>query len=180
MHLCNKVWYRICSAHLVFFSRSIEPTLKLEKLTKCAEQILYLVPMGHSTFILAKVCSLKGWTEGLWTDHCWIWDPSELNFLTKYRLVNWILAQFEALELNSLLILRPSSLKFLQNCDLGVKEGSWELKNAEIGVLQMARRAWKRGRWAAHTCTPFSRECPPPWIWYNNLNTHLWCLDFKL
>ena len=55
------------------------------------------------------------------------------------------MAQFEALELNSLLILRLWHLKFLKICDLGVKVGSWELENAEMGGLQMARRAWKRG-----------------------------------
>ena len=34
---------------------------------------------------------------------------------------------------------------YKQLCDLGVKVGSQELKNAEIGVLRTARRAWKGG-----------------------------------
>ena len=62
-------------------------------------------------------------------DHCRIWDPSEQNFLTKCNHVNWILAQFEASELKCLLILRFWSLNFLEIFDLGVKAGSWELKN---------------------------------------------------
>ena len=33
-----------------------------------------------------------------------IWDPCKLNFLTKCSLVNWSLAHFGALELNSVLI----------------------------------------------------------------------------
>ena len=58
-----------------------------------------------------------------------------LNFLTKCSLVNLSFAQFDALELNSLLILRLRSLKFLKIYDLGMKEGSQKLNNAEMGVL---------------------------------------------
>ena len=32
-------------------------------------------------------------------------------------------------------------VKFVEICDLGMKIGSWELKNAEMGVLKMAGRA---------------------------------------
>ena len=40
---------------------------------------------GHLTFSLVKVCSPKGRTEGLMNGPLLIvWDPSELNFLTKY------------------------------------------------------------------------------------------------
>ena len=38
----------------------------------------------------------KGPNTGLWTDHCQIWDPCELKFLTKCSHVNEIIAQFEA------------------------------------------------------------------------------------
>ena len=56
-----------------------------------------------------------------------------------------MLAQFEAPELNFLLILRLWSFKFLEICDLGVKVGSCEFKNAEMGIKRMARRVWKVG-----------------------------------
>ena len=89
--------------------------------------------------------------RGLWTDHCWIWDPSELNFSTKCSHVNWILAAFEALELNSLLILRLWSLKILEICNLGMKVRSWELKYAEIGSYEKTGRSEKRVFKATHT-----------------------------
>ena len=90
------------------------------------------------------------------------WNPSELNFQVKCSLVNWIFAQSEALEWNSFPILRLWSLKFLKMLDSGAKVGSWKLKNAEMGVLWMARRAWKGVFRAAHTHTPFFSECAPP------------------
>ena len=68
-----------------------------------------------------KCVVLRAIQRGLWMNRCRIWDPIKLNFLTKYNLLNWILAQFETLELNFLLILRLWSLTFLEMCDLGWK-----------------------------------------------------------
>ena len=54
-------------------------------------------------------------------------------------------------------------VKFLEICDLGVKVGSWELKSAEMGVLQTARRAWKGGLQGLHIPVPhFQWVAPPP------------------
>ena len=88
-------------------------------------------------------------------------------------LVNWSLTHLGALELSSTLILRLWSLKSLKICNLGVKVGSWEWKNAEMGVLRTARRAWKGVFRAAHTRTPFFREFPPPVASPRFKNLHL-------
>ena len=93
------------------------------------------------------------------------WTTAEFGTLvnwissTKCSRVNWCLAYFGALELNSALISRLWNFKFLETCHCRVKE-SWELKNAEMWVLRMARRACKGVFRAAHTRTPFFRGCP--------------------
>ena len=89
---------------------------------------------GHSTFMLVLCAAQRAGRRGLWTDRYRIWDPRELNFLTKCSLVNWNLPQFEALELNSLLILKLWSLKFLKI------HGFW----GEIRVLR-AEKCWNGG-----------------------------------
>ena len=70
-----------------------------------------------------RCAAKKSEQRGLWMDHCRIWNPE-------------FLAQFEALELNSLLILRLWGLFFLKLCDLRMKVVCWELKNAEMGSCE--------------------------------------------
>ena len=99
----------------------------------------------------------KAEQRGLWTDHCRIWDFSELNFLTKCSHMNrnfvWGLeANFEA-----------SELKFSRNLWFGVKVWSWELKNVEMWVLETARRAWKGLQGRTYPYPIFFRECLLGW-----------------
>ena len=77
---------------------------------------------------------------------------SEWNVTILHDDVNWHLAKYEALEVNSLLILRLWSLKFQETSDLGVKVGSWELKNAKMGGLVNSKEDVKRGP-QAQGCT---------------------------
>ena len=72
-----------------------------------------------STFICELVCGLETW----------------IRIGTKCSHVNWISAQFEALEQNFFSILMLWSLRFLEICDFGVKVESWEsLKHTEMGA----------------------------------------------
>ena len=96
-----------------------------------------------------------------------IWDPVELNFISKCHGIhfNWIFGQFLALELKffaNFKALETSSVKFLEICDLGVKVGSWEVKNAEMMVLWTARG--EKGRLQGFTCLyqNFQGLLPPP------------------
>ena len=121
---------------------------------------LTFLERGTQLSFLYRFAAWRAEQRGLWTDHCPIYYPSELNFLTKCSLVNWILTQFEALELISLLILRLWSLKFLEISDLGVKVESWELKNAESGSCKWPRGRKKGSFRATHTHTPFFQWVP--------------------
>ena len=94
----------------------------------------------------------KGWTEGLVNGPLPnLRTPLWREFLNKCSHVNSILAHFEALELNSLLILRFWSFKFLEICDLEWKLDLENRKNAEMVVLGTARRVWKGVSRATHT-----------------------------
>ena len=89
--------------------------------------------------------------------------------------MNWILAHFVDAELNSLLILRLWSLKFLEICDFGVKVDSslWELQMLKRGVLRTIRRSWKGGLHSRTYPRPiFQWVLPPP-----PPSTHIVCIQ---
>ena len=99
--------------------------------TKCIYCTISMQEWGEAlNFHFDKDVRLEGWT-----DHCRIRNPSELNFSTKCSHVNWILAQFEAMKLNSLQFLRFLSGNILEIYDFGVKVGSWGLKKCWNGSL---------------------------------------------
>ena len=70
------------------------------------------VQMQLVKYLITKRGHQLVWPEGSNIEACW--PHSELNFLIKYSHMNRILAQLEALELNSLLILMLWCLKFIE------------------------------------------------------------------
>ena len=118
----------------------------------------WISPVGSLGGALTFCFGINVWLEGpkrgacertilpnlgpLWTEH-----------LTKCSFVNWILARFEAMELNYLLILRHWRLKFLKKCVRG-ENRVLRTEKCWYGGLVNVQEGMKRGSSGLHKPVP--------------------------